>query len=185
MPDCKVCINCRPIDNYSLKQLKYISLFVILLIQTGGLLNVLQLKQYFIKCDSKAKMATATHMSTLHLSLQEYENARVDPNEIRYKGKLYDIKDVVAIGNTVVLYVINDLAEDDVVEEIDKTMKRSFPHDKKTAPLIDLLSLEYLMPDIYECFFNGSAYHEQFYVYDGGFCDVSKDIKSPPPKVMA
>ncbi len=128
---------------------------------------------------------TTQGIERMELPASEYSKSKVGLSEISVKGKLYDVKSVSFISsNTVQLLLLYDMCEEDIVDEIVKTVRKSSPQDKKSQqPLITLLTLDYILPaSFYTVPLCGSVV-KQYNLFCGSLLSKGIDVKSPPPEV--
>ena len=87
--------------------------------ETGGLITVLKLQQKLQQISmANSRNEHFADCETLTLSLKEYSSARINENEIVYKGELYDVESSLIGNQNVTLTVIKDLKEKHIVELI-------------------------------------------------------------------
>ncbi len=86
-------------------------------------------------------------LEKLVVSLHDFQNGRINEREISVNGKLYDIKSVSILGNTVELLVVNDEKEERILAKIkelrNNTNEQSSPFSHqfvKLPPLVYIFS---------------------------------------------
>jgi hypothetical protein len=160
-------------------------LLAILLLQTGGMLMVYKIRQFYIQYEMRLLVKNSdTSFERLVLPLADYQKSRINSREISFGGNMYDVKSVKISGNTAELLVINDKKEKILLKDIKDFLNKS-SQQKKELPdqLQKFLSLNYLsgekehvifIPSFYTCIF----YHQNRNIYSD-----HQDIPSPPPKL--
>ena len=72
----------------------------------------------------------AAVFDTLFMSFTDFENAKTNPHEIFFQGKMYDIKSIKTKGSKVELQVLNDAKEERIINHI-KTLTGQQPAKNK------------------------------------------------------
>ena len=142
-----------------------------------------QVKHLAIHCHllHDAGMAEAQHM---HLKLKDYKKDICGSSEISVKGRMYDVQSVTIMGQYVDLLVISDMCEQEIVDEIVKSVKRTNPQSRKIPqPLVEFYcdnntlfaanNIAYMLPS------RGQLHGDAI---AGILCGNSPDIPSPPPQ---
>jgi hypothetical protein len=130
-----------------LKKTTHIFLLAILLIQSGGLYLVYRFQQFQAREEMRESLLNGqASLQTIHLSLDEYQNSKTDEKEIILSGKLYDIKSIRFQGNTAELVVTHDKKEEGVLGKIKRYMENKHLPDDMGYQLMQLLSLNYVVP---------------------------------------
>jgi hypothetical protein len=131
-----------------LKKIVYIGLFILLLLQAGGLLFIYKLEQGCVR-RQMAELVTRSdaQFTRLVMPVSQYENSRIGDDELRFDGKLYDVKSAVVTDNTVELLVLVDTEETEVVTRISSLEHRSAPQsDQVIYKLFELMAAAYTCP---------------------------------------
>ncbi len=119
------------------------------------------------------------------LSLKDYKKDICGSNEISVFGKLYVVKSVAIFGEHVELQVINDVCDEEIVDEIVKTIKRTGPQDhKRHEPLLELLSLDYVCPESFILTPGFLPDRMLFGRHRFLLASESPEIPSPPPQLV-
>ncbi|MBL0105394.1 MAG: hypothetical protein IPP51_17425 [Bacteroidetes bacterium] len=107
-----------------MKKTAYIILFVLLILQSGGLIFLLQVKQSHIQYKmERALNEDKADLQKMTLSLIELENARVGSNEISLNGKMYDVKSITTKGDFAELLVLEDSEEGALLRRLKELLK--------------------------------------------------------------
>jgi hypothetical protein len=173
------------LEFYYLKKTGYILLLAILLLQTGGMLLVYKIQQFYVQYEMSLIVKDSnTSFEKLILSADEYQKSRVNSREILFKGNMYDVKSVKITGNTAELLVINDKKEKKLVKNIKDFLYKT-NQQKKELPeqLQKFLSLNYLPADKELTDIVTILSSIIFYSPDGNILFHLSDIPSPPPKL--
>lgn len=160
-------------------------LLAILLLQTGGMLLVYKIQQFYVQYEMRLLVNdSSTSFEKLILSTDEYHKSRVNSREILFKGNMYDVKSVKITGNSAELLVINDKKEKTLVKNIKDFLYKT-NQQKKELPeqLQKFLSLNYLPADKELTDIVTTLSSIIFYSPDGNILSDLLDIPSPPPKL--
>ncbi len=131
-----------------MKPYHYIPLLLIILLQSGGISLYYKIQQSLAHNQAHHKLHKKnTRFHKLTLTLSEYHHSKVEHDEIRLNGKMYDVKSAKIVGNTVELQVIHDTEEETMFKEIRKFFDRTNqPNSQFNHHLQLLLTLSYLPP---------------------------------------
>ena len=95
-----------------MSRLFFCVLFGLLLFQSGGLITYFTIKARLSHKIGQARIEnTNQHLEVLNLSLSEYSNALQSPNEIKWNGKMYDVKSICKNSDCVELVLMEDEEE--------------------------------------------------------------------------
>lgn len=158
----------------------------LLLLQTGWGLLVLQAEQFCIVWTMQhEKITDNAGLEEFEISLSDFKKNKVGFNEIICSGKRYDIKSATITGGRVKLLALYDQCEEDIVDDIIKTISKTNPSDQKSKqPLIDLLTSVYLLPTfelILTPFTNGQPCYNLFQRH---LPARPRIVISPPPEIV-
>jgi hypothetical protein len=83
---------------------------------------------------------------TFRLSLTDYNKARINRRELRLGGKMFDVKSVDFIADSVQVVAINDKAEEQIIENIVRQVLGIHDQSKNALNpnLQKLISLQYI-----------------------------------------
>lgn len=109
-----------------------------------------------------------------------------DKNEFEYKGELYDIINLSAENNSLILFCINDITEEQIVKtfnnEINGLARGDLNNSKVKTSLLNLIS---------QALIKNPADINQYYNYqpfnliaDENIILAYREIPSPPPKIL-
>lgn len=121
----------------------------------------------------------------LTLSLEEYNACKFEKHEIIYNGKLYDVKSVYIIDNSVELLAEHDIEEEKVIKEMndfvagEKDSRSTIPLHLKTFS-----TLHYLLPAGTYKYFANSTEITYPAIFQLSYENQESDIPSPPPKLI-
>ncbi|HLP13649.1 MAG TPA: hypothetical protein VK177_17080 [Flavobacteriales bacterium] len=161
-----------------------LALLFIFLLQSGGLLLIQKIQRANLKWKMEALLErTHTGFEKLTMPVHVYEACKVDRKEIRYHGRMYDVKSATVTGNTVELLVINDTEEERLMESM-KAGARLWdePVQGPQTIVLKFLQLHYVCADeaTQLAFFTNentiTTNHEQNLV------SITSDIPTPPPR---
>jgi hypothetical protein len=178
--------NFAPNTFLQLKKIGYILLLTILLLQAGGMLLIYKMQQCYVKQEMQQTLNNSkTKFQKITLSLSEYQKSKINSHEISINGKMYDVKSVNILENNVKLLVINDSKEENILQKIkDFTNRTNQPNSDLPNQLQQLLSLNYLSPEIKHFFFIPVFSINLFRQPNLNLVSNDSDIPSPPPKLV-
>ena len=121
-------------------------LIILIILNTFGF-NLL-LDFLIVKC--KSDFAVQKHHDSekvilLKIAENDGELQRIDGNEIRYKGRMYDIISETKNNNVLYIKCINDKKEDNLFKILFKINKQDDPNDKSEAYSKTLLIKNYIL----------------------------------------
>jgi hypothetical protein len=160
-------------------------LLSILLLQTGGMLLVYKIQQFYVQYEMSLLVKDShTSFEKLILGTADYQKSRINSHEISFKGNMYDVKSVKITGDIAELLVINDKKEKNLVKNIQDFLTKT-NQQKKELPeqLQKFLSLNYLSADQELTIVIPSLSSIIFQSVNSYFLSDLSDIPSPPPKL--
>lgn len=167
------------------KGLVSILLLFVLFLQAGGLIVLHQYRQ----CNIQQELLllqnnSAAGFEKLILSIPEFNRCRISNSEMKYNGKLYDYKTVRIYGNTVELSVLNDSAEEGILEMM-AAMSGADEKEQSNIPpqLQKLLTLNYLASS-QQHFILNSEQHTVYQTLSEQTTICFSEISSPPPELF-
>lgn len=167
-------------------------LSLILIFNSAGYIVVFyQMKKYF-KNEAFQRLENyikPEDLSTIVLSRYEFENENenfyfVEPHEIKYFGKMYDIARIEQYNDTVKIFALSDENEDNLHELFAQFFSRNI-NDKysRTASIISLIISDAGLP----IEFIGNTSWREGVCFSFIFVPIIKnyfDIPTPPPKYL-
>ncbi len=169
----------------SLKNTGLILLLAILFIQTGGGLLIYKIQQSCVHSEMEQALNNeATGFQQLTLSLSDFQKGEINANEISFNGKMYDVKSIKISGDKVELLVINDTKEENIVENIKRSVNTNSEQNKKLPyHLVNLLNWFYIYP------VSGNAFllleqRTSYLPFSENVFSFISEISSPPPKLV-
>ena len=157
----------------------------------GYILVFYQLKK-FIKKEALSKLENYIHpedFTTIVVSKHRFENEDdnfffVEPHEIKYYGKMYDVARIVHTADSVRIIALNDENEDNLHELFAQYITRSL-NDKysQTASVINKIINDASLPT--ETTLNAFWRENVFFIFVY-LTDLSEynDLPDPPPKYL-
>jgi len=156
----------------------------ILLIQVSGcyVYFIARLTAIRIEMREQLNHLPDDQLTLLTLTTEEYQKAKVDDHEVKVNGKMYDIARLIVQKDRVLVYAIQDEAEDNLLSFLDEIVKRS-TNDKKPVPsqLVQLLTLIFL-PTENQLPVNSSVAFIHATKYTQSYLAFARLIDSPPPR---
>ena len=133
----------------------------------------------------KAKLRTLPdeELEILVMRQEDFNKARVEEDEMEVLGKMYDIARIKESGDTVIVYALQDAAEDNLLAFMDEVVKR--PQQDKNSPPAQILQFIFLtfLPPAQQplLFLEACAATANTYYVSSNFC-CHLSIESPPPR---
>ena len=174
---------------------KIFTLFVVALLilnSAGYVVVYFQLKSTFKK-DARQKLENffkKEDLTTIVLSKYEFENENenfhfVEPHEIKYYGKMYDVSKIEHSKDSVIITALSDEKEDNLNSLFAQLFSRNL-NDKysKTASILKLIITDAGLP----IEFNGISSWREDICFTFIFVPLLEkffDIPSPPPKYFS
>lgn len=117
------------------KKVAYIALISLLLTQSGGLFFVFKIRQLAHWQEMMHELFERIDgFEKLTLSIEEFEQCKINSHEIFYKGEMYDFKSAVYASSTVELLAIKDSREKEIIKKI-KQIAQDCNNQKQHVPL--------------------------------------------------
>jgi hypothetical protein len=160
-------------------------LLAILLLQTGGMLLVYKIQQFYVQYEMRLLVNDShTSFEKLLLSTADYQKSRINSHEISFQGNMYDVKSVKITGDIAELLVINDKKEKSLVKNIQDFLTKT-NQQKKELPeqLQKFLSLNYLPADQDLTIVIPILSSNIFHAPKGNIFSDLSETPSPPPKL--
>jgi hypothetical protein len=161
-----------------------IVLLALFLLQIGGgyIYFIARLSSIRMEMHEQLKTLPDHELTLLTFSESEYENAKADDYEVKVKGKMYDIARVVKRNGRILVYALQDEAEDNLLSVVREILDRS-ANDKKPVPAhcIQLLTLDFILIEN-EFPENDSVAIAHISNYLGSQLNCIYRIESPPPQ---
>jgi len=125
-----------------------ILIVAILILQTGGVIFVLQIQQVLNGITiSKLLEEDNAHFSEINITENEFEQSKIDDEEFYFRDELYDIKSIIKKGNSYKIIAIRDCEETNIIERLKKIFDGNKNQKNKTPDsLAKLLSLVFVVP---------------------------------------
>lgn len=103
-----------------------------MLLQSGGLLLVYQMQQFWVRRDMLQVIKNQeTGFLKLTLTVSEYQNSKLNAREISIGGDMYDVKSIAQVGDKLELLVIRDSKEQSILEKIRNSSCRKNQRSKR------------------------------------------------------
>lgn len=162
-------------------------LTVLLLLQAGGLLLFYEAEQLYAHHEMQQSLKKCNRSTLLlTVSLDEYREGRIGKDELRLRGKMYDIRSGKVAGDKVVLTVVRDRKEEEALRKIAQ-IAGGQKTDNNTIPksLVELLSFVYLIPEPYTIGIVVFPPDVSFTNVNVSFHSRYPAIVAPPPKSVS
>ena len=120
-----------------LKKIGYIAFLSIMLLQSGGLLLIYQMQQFWVRREMLQTIEKKeSGFLKLNLTVAEYQHSKINAHEISLNGDMYDVKSITYTGDKLELLVIQDLKEQSIVEKIRNSGGRKNHRSKRQRLLV-------------------------------------------------
>ena len=168
-----------------MKKLLALSLLLFLFAQSGGLLNLYSLQQIFVQWQMEEELNNPNaKFEFISMSRHDFEKGRKNSFEVKWNGRMYDVKNIKFFGDSVSMLAIHDTKEETLLHEIEKLICHA--EDKGhvlPSLLLKLSSLTYISSLEQLVYFvkNKSLAICPFYISPAAFL-ISQDVSSPPPE---
>ena len=131
-----------------MKKIVTIFIVAILVLQTGGVIFVLQIQQILNGITiSKLLEEDSAHFSEINITAKEFEKSKIDDEEFYFRNELYDIKSIIKKGNNYKIIAIRDSEETNILERFKKIFEGNKNQKNKSSDsLAKLLSLVFVLP---------------------------------------
>ena len=130
---------------------KFVTILIvsILVLQTGGIIFVLQIQQVLNVINiSKLLEEENAHFSEIQISKSDFEKSKIDDHEFYFRNELYDIKSIIKKGSEYKIIAIRDSEETNILERFKKIFDGNKNQNNKTPDaLVKLLSLVFVLPN--------------------------------------
>ncbi len=169
----------------SLRKLFSILLISLLLLNFAGLLLYFPLQLFRIHLQMKMALKNLPDekLEVFSFSRNDFNKAKVDDDEIKINGKMFDIARRKVQGDTIIIYALHDKAEDNLLAFLDEIVKPA-SHDRSSPPtqIVKFITLTFLTSiQNYLNYFESSAIElSTAYLISDFF--YSPSIESPPPR---
>ncbi len=132
------------------KRLASISLLIILVCNAGGFYLYFVVELGVIKKEMRAELKKLPDEKLLRLKLSNafFGHAKVEEDEIRINGRMYDVaRTVAAAGDSVFVYCLRDEREENVLAFLAEILGKPLK-ERKTFPetILRFISLNYIAP---------------------------------------
>jgi hypothetical protein len=121
-------------------------------------------------------------LTVFTLTPDEFLKIKVDDQEVKVDGKMYDIARIEKKGDKLVVYALHDEAEDNLLAFLSEMASRT-SKDKKPVPsqLVKLITLQFVFSEInLPVRTNYFTFHNSIYTeHESNFVQL---IESPPPR---
>jgi hypothetical protein len=168
----------------ALKRIVSISLILIFLVHFTGFYFyfVLRLVEIHREVRNQLKLLPEEQLQMLELSVAEFQKSNVGDDEVEVNGKMYDVARIEITQENVILYCIQDTAEDNLLSFLDEVLKNA-ARDKKQLPSgvfafisqADLCDVLTLPPNSFKQIETSTAHLIHFSSY-------YPELLAPPPK---
>jgi hypothetical protein len=143
---------------------------------------ILRLTEIRSEMRSQMRALPKEQLHQLILSPADFEKSKVEDDEIKVDGKMYDIAWVETTNKEVTVYCLHDEAEDNLLSFLDEILKNA-SNDKKQLPsgIFSLLEMD-VLPKILNTSSKDVALQKGFTAYKCYVNDFIPLLNTPPPR---
>ena len=166
-----------------MKKIVTILIVTILILQTGGVILVLQCQQLLNSINiSKILEEENANFSEIQISKTNFEKLKIDDDEFYYRNELYDIKSIIKKGSDYKIIAIRDSEETNILERFKKIFDENKNQKNKTPDsLVKLLSLVFVMPKSNAVAFYKIAKENIYITTTEKTVNKELSVATPPP----
>ncbi len=170
-----------------MKKILALSLLLFLFAQSGGLLYLYSLQQKFVQMHMEEELNNPNAVfEKICMSRSDFEKGRKNSFEVKWQGRMYDVKQIVFDGDSVSMFALHDVKEESLLHEIEKLICHAEDQGHVLPDLLlKLSSLTYLSDFVQSPSFVGSttSLNVPFYISPAAYL-ISQDVSSPPPEFI-
>jgi hypothetical protein len=144
---------------------------------------VVQLKQVRQEMRNQLRTLPTEELELLTFTPEEFQIARVEEKEVKVDGKMYDIARLEKQGNTILVYCLHDIAEDNLLAFLNKILTLPLKDSHVPNGILHFCSLNYL-PTLWGFKVPEVMPTTPFTAYTEMISEYSAVIAAPPPKVQ-
>lgn len=132
---------------------------------------------------ARLKGLSPEELELIILSPEEYQSVKVEEDEIKVDGNMYDIAWVEEENQTVRVFCLHDKGEDNLLAFMNKILTVPLKDGKVPHQILKFISLSFIVPSVFR--WNESSSHLSELFTDYRFCLFSffPSIDSPPPQL--
>lgn len=166
-----------------MKKIITILVFVIFVLQTGGILLVLQCQQLLNSINiSQLLEEDNANLSEIQISKTDFEKSKIADDEFYYKNDLYDIKTIIIKGSDYKIIAIRDGEETNILKRFKKIFDESKnQRNKKPDSFVKLLSLVFVLPKSNAVVFYKIAKENIYSTTTENTVNKERSVATPPP----
>lgn len=167
-----------------MKRIIFLTLLLIILLQSCGLMLYYQLKQNDVHSRMQEILANPeSKFEKLVLSLNNYNKSRIGKHEIYINGIMYDVKSLKYSGDFVLLSVLVDDVESKIINKIKDYFGINSKHNSKIPEQLNkFFTLVYILPSINFTVLSNCQTQNLFYSFSENFLSSKPGILTPPPR---
>lgn len=168
-----------------MKKILALSLLLFLFAQSGGLLNLYSLQQIFVQWHMEEELNNPNAVfESIRMSRSDFEKGRKNVFEVKWQGRMYDVKNIKFFGDSVSMLALHDIKEETVLHEIEKLICHAEDHNQVLPDLLlKLSSLTYLLGFVQTtCFVEQKSFANYPFYLSPAANLISQDVSSPPPE---
>lgn len=174
-----------------MKKIPAIIFLVILFTNAAGfyVYYIIELHRIHEIMADELSMRPEHELTRVTLTSHDYHHGLVDRQEIKFKGLMYDIARVHQIGDSVIIYAIHDVMEDDLALFLNDLVSKPINLNKDvTNFIIENVSLLYLAvstPNFQSKRGSKELLHLSPYFFNRGLTVVDLPLQPPRPALLS
>lgn len=160
-------------------------LFVLVLLQSGGMMLCFSVQQEMIREEMMEELKREEkELETIVLKAEDFLKCRVEEHELRYLGRMYDIRSVVRNGDLMVIRALRDHKEESLLGALKKLIHHSRDRGGRVNAGVLLLSfISYLKPESLLPFpAENNAYVITSSALSNHYGSIVEEVTGPPPE---
>ncbi len=170
-----------------MKKILALSLLFFLFAQSGGLLNLYSLQQIFVQWHMEEELNNPNAVfESIRMSRSDFENGRKNVFEVKWQGRMYDVKNIKFFEDSVSMLALHDTKEESLIHEIEKLICHAEDHNQVLPDLLlKLSSLTYLSSGAQIDYSGTPNFISNYKCYLSlASIFISQDVSSPPPEFV-
>ena len=132
-----------------MKKVAALSLLLLMTVNLTGFYGyfIVRMKEIHEEARASLRSLPETALQRFEFSAADFRRSRVEDDEIRVNGRMYDIARMHSDGTTVTVWALHDEAEDNLFSFINKVMDNAAGDDQQApAAFSHFLSLQFISP---------------------------------------
>jgi hypothetical protein len=170
-----------------MKRIPALFLFAILLVNSAGfyVYYVIALQRIHREMRAQLKMLPDEMLTRIVLSTDEYSNSLVEDDEIKVKGKMFDVARIDLLKDFVIVFGMYDEKEDDLLAFVNEIISKPLTQDSNvTGSVLQFIALSFLPGQSID----DLLCHGKFIAHDSDYNfpmhSLTLQHEAPPPRCI-